>query len=469
MKVPHSLISLSLALVFGAGLSVLPGEAKQKDWWAIGKAKNNSGDYQGALRAYNEALKLHPHQSKSLRGRAASLTNLGIHDRALKDIDQAIDIEPAESCNYSVKGHILENLSRYDEAISHYRKAIAMSGSGWSDYSDLVRALMYCERYNDAKLFIERAIRKWPNVAVLYENRAQVLLCLNKNDLAWQANEHASNIGSSSKNYYDLRSRVLYAKGDLPGAIACLRAGIAMHPNDAWLHSQMSRLLLFSGDHDSAIRAANTAIRIYPASGYASACWLFMFSDKEMTRKCIEPAIKLNPWNGSLYQCRASLRVGNDDFSGALKDYEMAIKLEPWNYQPHQGKGRVLDETRRYDEAILEYKKAEELGGSLSYISGSIAYILMLQKKWDKAEAYFDTAIEFSNDNRYDTLPMLYSSRASCRYTQGKFDSAVKDYAISYNLERSSFTMECWRRLLWEHRDYCAYLNTFVTEYFRRA
>lgn len=469
MNLSRSLSSFGIAAALCVGMAVAPGSAKTKAqvWREGGSQLIKKGDNVGAVKAYDEALRLNPLLADALRGRAAALSNLGLSEQALKDIDLAVKLAPCDCYNHTIRGCVLEGLSRYDEAISEYRKAIELSGDDWSGYFRLTGVLIYQGKADEAKTCIDQALAKCPGVVELRERKAHVLLLLDKIEVAWQEIELVSKMGSKSSCFFDLKSRILEEKGELKAAITCLRESLTMYPYDSWLHCQLSRLLMLDGNKESAVKEAEISISLDPSRGYSQASSTFLYVDGELSNKYTEQAIRLNPFDARLYQNRGYLREHMQDIAGALKDFDMAIKLEPWNYRPHQCKALSLDYERRFDEAIKEYKRAEDLGADPYYSSASIAYILMLQKRWEDAEAYLDRAIK--NTCNRPSRAGLYSSRAGCRSELGKYESANQDYALSYKMERNSRTMECWRRALLERRDYCGYLGTFITEYTSRS
>lgn len=469
MNLSRSVLRLGIAAALCVGMAVAPGSAKTKAqvWRESGSQLIKKGDNVGAAKAFGEALKLRPCFADALRGRAAALSNLGGSEQALKDIDLAVKLAPSDYHNHTVRGRVLEGLSRYEEAGLEYRKAITMSSDDWSGYFHLTRLLIYQGKANEAKTCIDQAIGKWPGVVELRENRAHVLLLLDKIEAAWQEIELVSKMGSKSKCFFDLKSRILEEKGERKAAITCLRECVTMYPYDSWLHCQLSRLLMLDGNKESAVKDAEISISLDPSCGYSQASSTFLYVDGELSNKYTEQAIRLNPFDARLYQNRGYLRAHMQDIAGALQDYDMAIKLEPWNYRPHRCKALRLDYERRFDEAVKEYKTAEELGADPYYSSASIAYILMLQKRWADAEAYFDRAIK--NTGNRPSRARLYCSRAGCRSALAKYESADKDYAFAYKLERDSLTMEFWRRFLLGRRDYFGYLGTFVIQYTSRS
>ena len=101
---------------------VNPEEAeKEKN---LGNELYKKGDFPGAMRHYNEAIKRNPKDAKLYRNRAACYTKLMEFQLALKDCDDAIKIDPTFVKAYVQKGTILNVLKEPAKAMSAFSKAI---------------------------------------------------------------------------------------------------------------------------------------------------------------------------------------------------------------------------------------------------------------------------------------------------------------------------------------------------------
>ena len=99
------------------------------------------------------------------------------------------------------------------------------------------------------------------------------------------------------------------------------------------------------------------------------------------------------------------------DFSGAVLTYQKQIAKDPNNYFAHSALANALRDEKKFDEAILEYKKVNELAPN--YIAGYINQASVYQyslKQIDKAIEVYELGIAKnpSSTDLYLLLAMAY-------------------------------------------------------------
>ena len=102
----HLLLLLS-GLVLAAGCSKVspPSEAALAKT-SIEKADlfRDKGEWDKALAAYHEAIRLDPRSVPGYKGRAAVWMRMGLPDRAIVDLDEVIHLSPSDAEAYSTRG-----------------------------------------------------------------------------------------------------------------------------------------------------------------------------------------------------------------------------------------------------------------------------------------------------------------------------------------------------------------------------
>jgi tetratricopeptide (TPR) repeat protein len=96
--------------------------------------------------------------------------------------------------------------------------------------------------------------------------------------------------------------------------------------------------------------------------------WEFAASESDLTT-----AIALEPSNDTAHWAYALLSAYQGRFDKALKEIETALLIAPGTAMYERDRGRILYYARRYDEAILQLRRAtelkEDLGSAWSWLS----------------------------------------------------------------------------------------------------
>lgn len=148
----------------------------------IGKADTfeHFHEYEDALAAYEEVLKLMPDTSRAVYNQKADvLYKLGRYEEALIIYEQVACEFPNYSYAYGSKGNALYKLGRYDEAIQAYEKALSL---GYYKptllHAQKGRALFQLKRYQEALNAYDQAIKlsgELDRDADVYRSKGEVL------------------------------------------------------------------------------------------------------------------------------------------------------------------------------------------------------------------------------------------------------------------------------------------------------
>lgn len=84
------------------------------------------GEYERALRKYDEALAIDANHIHALRGRARTLMELGKSPQALNEFNTAIALAPEVGATYANRGILHDRMGRYENAIADYERALAL-------------------------------------------------------------------------------------------------------------------------------------------------------------------------------------------------------------------------------------------------------------------------------------------------------------------------------------------------------
>jgi tetratricopeptide (TPR) repeat protein len=299
----------TVALVMGVQLdqrvAILPQsqEINATDYFLRALRKGESGDYQGAVFDYNQAILLDPNYSIAYNNRAI-LKNDKMHDvqGALADYNQAVIINPKFSIAYYNRAKLkTEKLNDIQGALADYNQAILINPKYFFVYNN--RALLKVDNLNDVQGALadyNQAILINPKYSLAYYNRANLKYKkLNDMDGALADYNQAITLDPKYPKAYNNRAFLkAYGLNDVDGALADYNQAITLNAK-------------FSEAYNN--RANLKAARLNDVQGALS----------DYNR-----AIIINPKYSEAYYNRAILKYAElNDQAGAIQDFRQAAKL----------------------------------------------------------------------------------------------------------------------------------------------
>jgi tetratricopeptide (TPR) repeat protein len=220
--------------------------------------------------------------------------------------------------------------------------------------------------------------------------------------------------GDDLISVYILRAEALAAMGRTDGAIDNINATLELRPDSPELTNIRGDIYLNSGQFPKALESYDESIDLkadfweaYIDRGFAHA----MLEDFDRALADASKAININP-SEHTYANRADLYLVQDKFDLAIRDFTDALSQEKiTNVGAYLGRAEAYYSSERYEEALQDYNKADEL-------SPDDAVVLFLrgtthEKLGDKANARSDLQrageLDPENTEVRDTLERLGS------------------------------------------------------------
>jgi serine/threonine protein kinase len=226
--------------------------------------KHNIGDYQGALRDYNEAIRCNPDDADAYINRGIVKRALGDNQGALIDYTEAIRINPDHANAYYYRGYIKDNLGDKQGAIGDYTEAIRIN-------PDFVQAYIGRGIVEVALGYTRRPIADYTRVIRINPDHADAyyLRGLAKDGLKAIADyTEAIRINPDHADAYHSRGLAKNGLKDKEGAIADYTEAIRINPNHADAYRSRGLVKEYLGDKQGAIADLSEIIRINPSDAY---------------------------------------------------------------------------------------------------------------------------------------------------------------------------------------------------------
>jgi tetratricopeptide (TPR) repeat protein len=184
--------------------------------------------------------------------------------------------------------------------------------------------------------------------------------------------------------------------------ISFRRAALAVRPNCAAAHTNLSVELSEQGKLDEAISLCRKAMSLDPQFGSAYCnlgCALQHQKNLPEAIAAYRKAIEVNPKNADGHSNLAFALVKLDDpqkLPEALAAVEQAIKLNPKYADAYNVLGIILGDQGKRDEAIANFRKAIDLNPNHPHAHSNLGGNLVQQEKFDEAVPCLRTAIEIN-------------------------------------------------------------------------
>ena len=300
--------------------------------------KYQKGDYQGAIVAYNEAVRLNPklqtaivdhYQQSELNRKSTEAYNqqgfirsaAGDNQGAIADFNQALKINPDDAIAYIGRGAARYDLGDKKAAIADFNQAIKINPNNEEAYS-LAYALRGIARYDlgDKKAAIEdfkQAFKINPDLdpklqAKISQYYQQPLQNLNP-----------------TKTYTGDGFKHLKLK-DYQEALTAFNQALQVNQNDALAYIGRGTARYQLRDKKAAITDFNQALKINPnlALAYAGrGAVRYDLGDKQGAIADFNQALKLHPDFAEVYRSRGAIRYLLGDKKGSIDDMKKAVNL----------------------------------------------------------------------------------------------------------------------------------------------
>lgn len=137
------------------------------------------------------------------------------------------------------------------------------------------------------------------------------------------------------------------------------------------------------------------------------------------------------------YYDRGSARLKDDNYRGAVADFDKAISIRPKYMVAYIGRGNAKIELGRYEEAIADFDQALHLGSDLksdeldSYRGRAFAKFML--GRYRESIADYDQVIRLQPDDAY-----IYFRRGRAKFEGGLYGEAFVDWQVSLELAKKA-------------------------------
>jgi tetratricopeptide (TPR) repeat protein len=187
--------------------------ADASEWTDKGDALYYQGQYDEAIEAYDEAIRLNPYFAEAWTGKGYVLVVLGRCSEGLQICERAIELDPNFATAWINKANALVCLGRYDEALRSSEKAIELDPNSANAWGCKGAALYGLARYDESLQASEKALELDPNLGAAWNNKGDALYNLDRYDECLQACEESIRLDPSHATTWATKGHALRRLG----------------------------------------------------------------------------------------------------------------------------------------------------------------------------------------------------------------------------------------------------------------
>jgi tetratricopeptide (TPR) repeat protein len=367
---------------------------------------NYLGQYAEAYSAANKALRLNKNLPLAYVARGYALLRQGNAQAGLEELDKAVQIDPKQARALLVRGQCHEALRDWEKAASDYSQTLGLT----TERDALATAYQHrclCYRVQgklDAALKdINQALHIYPEAPVFLCNRGQVYHAQGQLERAlFDLSEAIQVLPQPDPYYYYRRGLVHFDMRNYERALDDYAE--ALHIDAAYVPAQVesARAWWALGEVQQAVTDCNKAIQL--DQNFADAYGLraaIRRSQREyqMAIRDYDTAIHLAPQWAEMYLSRGLCRLQLDDDRAALSDFNAAIRYDPQPVSALLNRGLILLRHGDVKNALDDLNEAIRIdpNHAHSYYHRGLAWRAKGDPK--KAAADFQKALELQPDH----------------------------------------------------------------------
>jgi tetratricopeptide (TPR) repeat protein len=387
-------------------------------------AKQNAEDYKGAISLYEQALQLVPKNARVWTNTASAYYALDDFNDAYIDFKKALDLDAqTEKLNWYSLAAIDDNFGRGKQALDEYNKFVSINPGDSHVSAAQERMHALAANPGATKQLPTHSQVKNAQAAQAAYDQAVKLQQGGQLDEAAGLYMKAAQLNPSEGAYQFALGSVYQAKKDTPTAISYYEKALALSPKNADFKKYLEAAKV-----DVAAPLVDAAAKKYTAGDYAGAIDLY------------RQALQTVPNDASVHTDVASALQANDDFQGALQEYEKAYQLDPKGQAEVQYFiGALKENFNRGGEALQNYREyvSKNPGGkfkqyatdrmaALSKNAGDIQHLQTSKERASAAELQqlFDEAVKLQQAGKFADAESRYAELMQKNPSEGAYPYA---------------------------------------------
>jgi len=403
-------ITLALFLVFISLSFTVPGfsqeEDEQDEAVAIfnrGQNAHEKGDIVGALKFYDQAIRLAPEFPEAEYQRGNALLALGKSSDAEKAFRRAVELRADWTLPMTNLGLIFVATSRFAEAEKVLTKSIEMDERNFPAYVALAELRLKTRAAPDVLksllIKLQTLTAKVNSPASVWASRAALERALGDAPSAKTSLSRALAVEPKNKSALMERAEIAVSEGDFGSALEISRTLARLSPNSPDVKFLQARIHAATGKTDEAIKILDS---IADPSPEVTTTRASIIANGSVNVSDLEKQLIKDTKNAVvLGRLCGLLRAENPP--KALDYCRRANEAEPQNLNHAVGFGAALVQAKQFDGAVTVLKRIVQIAPDNFTARANLATALFQLKRFPEAKIEYQWLVEKKPD-----LPIAY-------------------------------------------------------------
>jgi tetratricopeptide (TPR) repeat protein len=354
-----------------------------------GQDLHEKGDLAGAIKLYDQALKIIPEFPEAAYQRGLAELTLGNKAAAENSLRMAIEFRPDWSLALSSLGSLLVSQKKYDEADRILTKAVELDANNFPALAAMTELRLKTKASETtlknllAKMLEVTSKTKSPTSVWIARAALQNSLGLSK-DARFSVNK-ALSIEPTNKFALVQSAEIALAAGDTQRADADTKELERIAPSEESVMLLRSKILLSEGN----LKQARAILTTLPNSLEAADLVKLIETNESASADDLEKQLASDAKNGAILGRLCKL-YRRDEPLRALDYCRRAADAEPNNISHAVGFGAALVQAKQFESAISLLKKLSVVVPDNSTVRANLGVALFHLKRYAEAKTEFE-------------------------------------------------------------------------------
>lgn len=325
----------------------------------LARALYLSGDHDGALAAYSQALAKGEPASESYLGMGLVDMECGRIASAIAHLKTAVAADPNNENTLTALGAAFIQDGSYAKATTVLAEAVKRAPNNIETRHQLARAFTELERFEDALHVLGKTVATFPNSAESWRWKGNVERRSNLLEEAYESLERAAGLTPDDAAVLNDWGVICRARGHYAEAETLYRRSLSHNPQLAVAHANLGNTLELLERAEEAEQSMRTAFKLDPTApdtAYNLAAVLVKLEKPSEALRLLEPFIEEHPhrWDG--WTNLGIARMDTGDLAGAEAALRQSIVIKPNNPEAHYSLAWLLLLSDKHEEGWAELK-----------------------------------------------------------------------------------------------------------------